>query len=125
MGSDNRQRTKLVPGARVNEDELKLSMKARPSATERHALRCCATWRWHRAKSIAWINRRCLNCLKVNAIWAASAVCLKHWRRQTKAPEIRSLMDDLVQTQKALRKKVLAHDLKESPRRDGRSTARD
>ena len=113
MGSDNRKRTKLVP-VRVNEDELKVideKAKAFGYSTSRSALLRDLVLGIEPKSTLD--QQAVLDLLKVNADLGRLGGLLKHWLQAKGAKpseiiEIRALMDDLVQTQALLRKKVLA-----------------
>ena len=112
MGSDNRQRTRLIP-VRVNEDELKvidegpglrlydvaICVAARPGAGHRaqeHAGSAGGAGSVKDQRGLGSLGR------------FAQALVASEGAKPSEAIEIRSLMDDLVRTQDLLRRKVLS-----------------
>ena len=113
MGSDNRQRTRLIP-VRVNEDELKVideKAQAFGYMTSRSALLRDLVLGIEPKSTLD--QQAVLDLLKINADLGRLGDLLKHWlqakgAKPSEAIEIRSLMDDLVRTQDLLRRKVLS-----------------
>ena len=113
MGSEERQRRDQIK-VRVSDDEKKIIQeKAKAFGYQSSTAALLRDLALGIEPKSTLDQQAVLDLLKVNADLGRLGGLLKHWlqakgAKPSEVIEIRSLMDDLVQTQKLLRKKVLS-----------------